>query len=456
MKKFLYIMLFSFVLFSCKKESKQPAPSDYIPADYLVRVKSYLQKNLSSGEYANLDYTSIRLSKQPENWYMKFGFLGKNPEEDFLLLQTDSIGNCSQGRIIYLKKEGQANDPSDFDGSISIETLNHLPLFSSPVTNGWIEALHPGMFLKATVNSEQGSTVETDIIPAPYKELPEVVVVGYISSGGGISYSDWMSFASMLNGGGGSSGAANGPGSGGSGVYSGIYSPFAGGSGGGSGSPQPSDIIVYNETSPSKPAINVQAYMKCFGEIPDAGSQCSVTLFTDLPVNDDPNVFFNWYTGNTGHAFLQLTKTNGGQSVSQVIGFTAVKPLAAIVSNAAVAAKIVDNAGHKYNASLTMNISPGQLNSEMNEIEYLSGVMPYSIENYNCVDFALQVINTIRGAIPISIPKYQIPGQPPSISDTPEGLYKILSSMKAMGGPEAGNILTGVVLNADNSHGPCN
>jgi hypothetical protein len=141
--------------------------------------------------------------------------------------------------------------------------------------------------------------------------------------------------------------------------------------------------------------------------------------------------------------------------VTQIIGFTAAKPFQAIVSPAPVPGKMVDNAGHKYNSSLTMNISTGQLNSEILEIAYLSGIIQYSIENYNCVDFALQVVNAIRGTNPLSIPKYQIPGQP-GISNTPEGLYKLLSNMKAAGGPEAKNILTDAVLTAGISHGPCN
>src|ERR1700680_2414490 len=127
MKKFLYVMLFSFILFSCKKESKQPAPSDYIPADYLVKVKYYLQKNLSSGDYASLDYTSIRLSRQSVYWYFKLGFAGKKAEKDFLLLQTDSLGNCGQGMIIDLTKDETGNNPFLFNGSVSMESLQHGP-----------------------------------------------------------------------------------------------------------------------------------------------------------------------------------------------------------------------------------------------------------------------------------------------------------------------------------------
>jgi uncharacterized membrane protein YgcG len=457
MKKFLYIILFSVILFSCKKQTEQAASADYIPVDYLTSVKVYLRKNLSPSDYANLDFASVILSKQQTKWYLKFGFTAKKSEPDFLLLQTDSLGHCNQGKIIQLKKDETGNNPSLFNGSISMETLNHQLLLSSRVTGGYIEALHPIKFSKLTVNSEGVSTIETNIIPVYYDELPEVVVVGYIPSGGGISYSDLMSFASMLNNGGGSSGSGNGPGSGGSGSYSGMYSPLGGGSSGGSGSPGGNNNLLINyESSIYKPGINVAAYMKCFSTIADAGSQCSVTIFTDLPVNNDPSEMFNWYTGDTGHAFLQLTKTNGTQSVTQIVGFTAQKPLQAIGAPNPVASKIVDNTGHKYNAYLAMNITPSQLNSEIQEIEFLSGIMPYSIQDYNCVDFALQVVNTIRGINPLIIPKYQIPGQPAGISNTPEGLYKILNNMKAAGGPEAKNILTGAVLNAGNSHGACN
>ena len=143
--------------------------------------------------------------------------------------------------------------------------------------------------------------------------------------------------------------------------------------------------------------------------------------------------------------------------MSQVIGFTAASPLQALTAAPGpVASKIVDNSGHKWNACLVMHISPAALNTEISEIASLAPVMTYNITTYNCVDFALQVINAVRGTDPLKIPKYQIPGQPLSMSSTPEGFYLMLESMQEAGGPESRNIITDAVAYAPPGKGPCN
>jgi hypothetical protein len=438
MKKFLSVPLL-LLFFCCKKQ-----PGQIVPNPFLTNVKGCLKGSVADSDYNNLDFDRGLLSKQKDIWFLRLAFKNKNLENDFLLLQTDSLGNCNNGKIIHLEK-GQVNDAL-FNGKISIQSLNRGQITSSVITDGYVEALHPRRFSGNTI------TNSLDLLPDPAQVLPEVIVVGYIPASGGISYADYLYLEGLM-------GFSGNTGSGGSGAGSvpsfGIYSPVSGG-GSGAGILPSHDLNINYESSIYKPGIDVAAYMKCFSLVPDPGAQCSVTIFTDLPVNDDPSAFFNWYTGATGHSFLQLTKTNGSQSVTQIVGFTAQKPFQAIGASNPVASKMVDNADHKWNAALTMNITPSQLNSEIQQIRYLSGIMQYSISNYNCVDFALQVINTIRGVNPLIIPKYQIPGQPMSASNTPEGLYKLLDNMKVAGGAEAKNILTDVVLHAGTSHGACN
>jgi hypothetical protein len=458
MKHKILITLFLISIFSCKKQIEQMDSIDSIQAGYLSNVKTYLKDSLRGSDYASIDFTHGSLSKQKDGWYLRLKWLHKTIDGDFLLLQTDSLGNCIQGRIIHLDKDGNS-DQSVFNGNISIESLNRILLINSFISNGYVQALHPLIFSGITTNS---SNVEPFLIPAPvYQALPEVVVVGYIpSKGSGLTYGELMSFESMFNfgygygyssPGGGSASSGGGSGSGNSGGNSGIYSPIGGGGGGGI---QPSqDVRINYETSTWLPAINIHSYMNCFAAIPDAGAQCSVTIYTDLPVNDDPTMIFNFNTGAVGHSFLQLTKSGSGQSVTQVIGFTATKPFQAMISPGAVPSKIVDNQGHKYNASLRMNITPAQLSTEISTIETLSSSQ-YDIINYNCVNFSVQVLNAIRLTNPLVVPLMQIPGATP-LSSTPEGLYVLLSRMKE-GGPEALNILTDEILWSGSSHGACN
>jgi len=87
---------------------------------------------------------------------------------------------------------------------------------------------------------------------------------------------------------------------------------------------QPAPTDVENpevfDFSNSEPSIDLQKYFNCFDHISDNGATYSIKLCTDLPVNSNPNALVT--TSLTpGHAFLTLTKSNGGQSITQSFGF---------------------------------------------------------------------------------------------------------------------------------------
>ena len=436
----LYILSFFLLFFACQKEIGHKESANEIPENYKKTFKNWLQKNISAEQYASLDFSKIQIAKDQNESFIEIGFLNKSFSSDFLLLKTDFYGNGTNGRIVHLEKDNST--PSQFNGKIIIEDLQANELVNSQISNGYIVVFHKEMQGTVSVNS----LATPDVVPAPaVQTLPEVIVVGYLNpypTGSSMLFTDYMSFQSML-------GNPNG----GSPVASGSYSPVPGGSGG-AGTTLPLVLPITVESSFSAPGINVKTYLDCFASIADAGSQCTISIFCDLPVNNDPAIFFNWYTGATGHVFLQLTKSNSGSSISQTLGFTAQKALQAIGASNPVASKMVDNGGHKYNATLKMNITPDQLNTAIGKIELLSNLQ-YSITNFNCVDFALQVMNCIRGTSPLVVPKYQIPGQPMSNSNTPEGLYMLLESMQAQNTPDAKNILMDVVQYAPKSSGPC-
>ena len=425
----------------------------------LNKVEMFLKTQLSLAEFEKVDFKTLMFDKEGECYFVRLAWKSMEIEKEFILLQTDSLGTSFKGRIVNLDRKDPFNVSPEFNGKISIKELDQNIILQSTVTEGYVESLHPALFTMLRTSTDAVAPNLAMVVPKYSDDLPEVVVVGYIPSGGGISLTDYYLLTSIIGAGSGSGGAIVGPAGGsgggstggGTGGGSAAYSPAKGGTGSSCGS-----IIINYESSVSKPGIEINAYMKCFSSIPDAGAQCSVTIFTDLPVNNNPSEIFNWYTGAVGHVFLQLSKTNGGQNITQVVGFNALKPFPAIFADNFVASKMVDNAGHKFNACLTMYISPDQLTTEINQILSIGSDMPYSISNFNCVDFALGVINAIRPSNPLTIPKYQIPGQPAGFSNTPQGLYRLLSSMQEMAGPEAINIVGGLVAHAGASHGPCN
>jgi len=485
MKKIIWVSIIAVIIFSaCKKQSvdsTRPLVLHPVPPVYLSVVQKYVRQHVPANACDSIDFSEYRLSKQKEKWYVRFPIKNKLWYNDFVLLQTDSLGNTSDAGIVHLEKktsttdqisnEKAINHSPNFNGSIVISSLDKKTIIHSAITNGYIEAFHPNLF-KASPQPPPTEGEREESLPYPYDDLPEVIVVAYlpvVNEGSSFSFADYIMLQSMF----GSGGAASPQppptegeyGGGGTYSYAGGYGPLpASHNGGEVGQPtqyaMPADlpdIAIAPDNSWSHPQIDMNAWMKCFADIPDAGAACSVTLLGDLPVDTDPSIGLNIWSGNTGHCFLQLTKTNGAQSVTQIIGFTAESPGAAIMNtDAFVAGKTVDNAGHKYDCAITMNLSSYGFNTVIDKMKALSSVMPYSVVNYDCLDYGLEVFNSVRPGNPLVIPKVYNPNDPFSNIATGPKLYVLLENMVANGSPEAGNISIAGPMYAGVSHGACN
>lgn len=411
MKKILYLCAV-LVFVACKKEP--------------VHSVTGWEKYLSDSDKVKIDFTRYSISKQKSKWYWKYQ-LGK----ELLLLQSDTLGNYEDGRIIYLIKN--TTNPLLYNGSITIQTLQRKLVVQAAIENGSI-----------AVSSQRG--MREQVIPGN-NYLPEVIVTGYYpSSSGGLSFSTFLALHNLMtiNG----SNPATQPDHDGSPV---IYSPL------GSSPPgdNPGDISINYEGSYNNPAIDMNAWMMCFGMLLDAGSQCSVTLYCDLPVDNDPQAVYNWYTGATGHVFMELSKTRGDQSISQVIGFTATSPFSVFGPADHVPAKTVDNGGHKYSASLKINVTPAGLQQIIEQAKTYTANYHYNITSFNCIQYVLGAINTVMGNDPIKMPIVQNSG-PYMPLNSPVYLYQQLEAMKHGGDPLAANIHFDGTMHAGKSHGPCN
>jgi hypothetical protein len=141
--------------------------------------------------------------------------------------------------------------------------------------------------------------------------------------------------------------------------------------------------------------------------------------------------------------------------VTQNIGFYP-KSNYKSITYAPTAGKLVDNAGHEFNASLFMNLTPAQLSSVLVRMQQLSN-LNYDVDQYNCTDWALDIFNHTR-TNKLEIPLYGLPGSPMTQSTrTPQGLYHKLQQMSNANHPEKGNITIGIIKGyAGGSTGPCN
>lgn len=426
----------------------------------IYKVEMFLKDSLENIPLSTVDFDHAVRSVLDSGRisFIRIPFKGTSIKESFLLINTDEKGNCLSGVVVDIKNDNKDNINKNLNGSIRISSLKQKEIKQHKVINGFF------ITNEKTDNSNGFAKVDDD------NTLPEVIVVSYIYPTY-VSYSDWMSLLDLYGSTGydiyGGSTSSGGGSDGGYGYYSPL-DPFEGPThhpvyGDEDDMPTDDDIpsddtkIIEYEPVESLEAISLDAYLKCFSNIADAGSTCSIEIFSDLPVNGEPNTFFDWENGSPGHSFLQIRKSNGALSVQQIIGFYPNERWKAILTPAPISGKFVDNAGHEFNASLKMSLTPAELQSVINEMLYLKNSIKYDIDEYNCTDFALHIFNFIRPGNPIVIPKYDIPGgMAPNGTSTPQGLYQKLSSMKEEGGAEAANInLPGVLGWLGDSKGPC-
>ncbi|MDB5277939.1 MAG: hypothetical protein JWR61_2894 [Ferruginibacter sp.] len=447
MKKYLFIAAILFVFFSCKKEgSKDECQS----ADF-EKLRLQLKDSLSPSDFQLLDFSKVVSSAyENENFsIVRIGFKNNPFAENFILLKLDASQHILSGKQIHIERSTPIQSVKQhaiFNGHITIRLLDRTAIINSAITNGFIDA-----YAKSKSRKNEKETVQE--VPL----MPDVVVVSAYPKTGGYTSDDLYNLQSMVNG---SGTYGTGP-TGGSGYYSnsnattgstGIFT------GSGSGSSSTNPVIIDFEPVENNPAIDIIKYIKCFSSIPDAGAVCTVRILADIPVDKDPNVFFDWDNGSPGHTFLQLTKTNGGQSIQQNIGFYPDQGWKTFTTPAPVKGKFADNAGHEFNASLTQTLTPDKFLSTLTRIGYLSKFVMYDIDDYNCTDFALEVFNNSRAGHELTIPMFDLPGgQAPKGTATPQGLYQKLKQMKDGGDVEAKNIvIPGVKGFTGISHGPCN
>jgi hypothetical protein len=447
MKHILLTLTIVLVVIGCKKEIEVPGDT------YLQTVKHGLSDSLSSQDFERLDFNSSVLSKVDSLslYVLRVPFQGSQVGYDFVIVKTTIGGKIEQGKIIH--HEGKATAYGDgpvkkqrWDGNITIASLNRTDVLQSTIVNGFITAFHSNVNARTLVH-EAGL-------------MPEVVIT-YVrsSSSSDFSWSFWMSFVSFF-----SQSSANESLNGYYSWFDGGGSPGGGGGGGstdGSGNPNnggpqiDAPILIDLEPDDEKAGIDLQKYINCFTSIPDAGSTCSIEISSDIPVDNDPNKFYDFSTGSPGHVFITVMKSNGSQHATLNIGFYPQSGYKAS-TYAPTGGKLVDNAKHEFNASLKMGLTTAQLSTTLTRMRQLSNIN-YDTDEYNCTDWAMDIFNHTR-TNKLQIPLYGIPGSPlTQHTRTPQGLYNKLQQMMNANDPEKGNITIGIYKGyAGGTTGPCN
>lgn len=136
--------------------------------------------------------------------------------------------------------------------------------------------------------------------------LPDVTVTAYIPVDGGISFGDWYNLLDFYTPQ--ELGFSSGGGGGYVGTSYGCYSqvnPYDYGYSSANHVPvvAPKQISFEDPTLP--PKISLLGYLTCLDDISDVGATCSIEIFTDIPINGEPNTFFDWHSGSPGTRFFK-------------------------------------------------------------------------------------------------------------------------------------------------------
>jgi hypothetical protein len=213
------------------------------------------------------------------------------------------------------------------------------------------------------------------------------------------------------------------------------------GPGGGQSGPRPR---VSNLPGESKPGIKPLEYMQCFTNIPDKGAVMKVTIYVQEPF---PGTAFNIGPNSVGHVAIGLTKSNGSQSVTQIVGLY---PAATGFAKMHASSKLVNNGGDlDYNVSITYNLNVANFNQIKSYVA--NPPATYDLFDFNCTNFVYEACKS--GGLTLPDPTNTVGLSGPggaSTAMTPAGLGSSIENLK-----DKSNINTNGGT-TPNSKGPCN
>ena len=104
MKRFLLLVIVCICVTACKKE----VPNFKVTDAYLEQVKTVLMDSIGTAQVEQFDFSrAIRSDVDSMDLhFLNIPFRGTGTK-NFVLLQTDKLGNIRQGRLVAIKRESQ-------------------------------------------------------------------------------------------------------------------------------------------------------------------------------------------------------------------------------------------------------------------------------------------------------------------------------------------------------------
>jgi len=381
MKKQLLLMLLALPLIgylACRKTDQQ-IPVEQIKDSFARESALFLEKQLSSEDYASLDFTDYGLMKKNENEAIgvRFNVKGTGGKKFAVVGKTDKglIGNwvdlsgMSSGELTdgILKTSNFTNDTRNEVSFVK----NRVVKISSVANNKTIVRS-----VRYNAKGEQLVSTQMSAITKPDSEedwqwLPPVTVVGYKNNYSSPTfYSLYYYFnqaASYLN------------------AFS-TQNPYVGGGG----------LVFFDVPAIKKVGENtvvLEDMLNCFTTISDLGANYQIVLSADIPNNSNPDDLI--VGDDPGHAFITMIKSNNGLSVTKSFGFYPTQGERWMsIFDQPIMSRIVDDGLHESNASFTINVSSANFLAAQQDAVNYSMTRMYDLNDFNCTDFAIGVFNT--------------------------------------------------------------
>jgi len=143
--------------------------------------------------------------------------------------------------------------------------------------------------------------------------------------------------------------------------------------------------------------------MDCFLNIDTISPSAtySLTIYVEQPIpnSDAPN-----NGTDPGHTFISMSindPLNSDNNITQTLGFYPQDSVNPVTGNNVVDGLFVDNSGHNYHVSATINLNNSSFYQIVNQIDTLGNSTPeYDLENYNCTDFGITIANAAGMNLP--------------------------------------------------------
>lgn len=416
---FILVVLASLLFAQCKKETVTSMPD--AKTNFLLQAQQFVQQKTSPADYGQLDWVRAKVYQQNGvNQMVRVPLLGKTHPWQRAVYLTYANGSFSGNYFelvnntittVSLDKERECVAPLSADGRL-----------------GGYRVYEKGQLIAQ--NTAMRNAVYIIRPPAYFSNLNFqmyylIVMLGLGQGGVGGELSNVPQ-----------------------GIASYLGVPEDGGELGGSAGGE--IIEVELDDSADKPAVDIKKLFKCFDEVPEVPAPTySISLCADIPINSDPTQEATFPGFSPGHTFLIITKKNNSISITQAFGFYPVNGKSSIRPNSpGVPSKIVDDANHEINASITIeNLDPFLFRQIRANAEDVLSKNPYSLEYNNCSDFAIDLFNLTRNTNnKIVVSSFNVIEPTPvgpvsySVLKSPQALFFTLKALKESGGPDAPNI----------------